>query len=246
MQALVGLVGSLDIKGAPYPLTGENTAQFLLLDQYKDVGRPGANDARLDLLETVARTTIDRLLSSSPDPIDLGLAMAPLIEQRRLFAWSPVPEEQAVFASAGMDGAPFSSIGDGEAGIVVTVNNAGGSKIDAFLELDVEVSGNQVEVTMTNNAPEDGYPDYVIGNLVGLPAGTSKLWIAIQSDRPVTGATLAGASVELSPSSPVRGYGYGVFAVIGPRSRSKLVLSLEATPGASPVEVVGRQALVVR
>ena len=58
LEQPVGLVGPLEIDGAP-PLAGSNTAQFLLVDQYfeTDVGE------RVDTLESLARTTIERLLS---------------------------------------------------------------------------------------------------------------------------------------------------------------------------------------
>ena len=48
------------------------------------------------MLEQVARGTIERLLSDAPpDPLELAKAMAPMVEQRRVYAWSADEQEQA-------------------------------------------------------------------------------------------------------------------------------------------------------
>lgn len=124
-------------------MTADNTAQFLLVDQYSqtDVAQ------RVDMLESVTRTTIERLLTVAPPaPLELGRTMAPLIEQRRVLAWAQEEAEQDVLTAATMDGAllgAMDELEDSEAddpidaeGLAVTVVNAGGSKIDTFLERD--------------------------------------------------------------------------------------------------------------
>ncbi len=183
LEQLVGLVGPLEPDSAPKPLTADNTAQFLLVDQYfqTDV------EQRVDMLESVARTTIERLLGVAPAaPLELGKALAPLIEQRRVLAWAPTEGEKAVLTTASMDGALLSGMGAADAqeaegtaaapqGVAVTVVNASGNKIDSFLERDYEYvrgpAGDDLRLSLTNTAPASGYPDYVIGNLASRPTG---------------------------------------------------------------------------
>ena len=57
LAKLVGLVGPIRV-GAPEPLVGENTAQFLLVDQY----RITSLQQRVDMLEQVARVAAPRRL----------------------------------------------------------------------------------------------------------------------------------------------------------------------------------------
>ena len=70
------------------------------------------------------------------------------------------------------------------------MSNGGGNKIDHFLqrrasyETSTDASGETtatLRLELTNNAPAEGYPRYVIGNLVGLPAGTSRLYVSFYS-----------------------------------------------------------------
>jgi hypothetical protein len=73
----------------------------------------------------------------------------------------------------------------------VTVDNASGNKIDYYLDLKVDYSvqinrsGNEAtataKITVTNSAPSTGLPDYVIGNLVGLPRGSNRMLLSIHS-----------------------------------------------------------------
>ena len=67
---------------------------------------------------------------------------------------------------------------DGGDGIAVTVDNANGNKIDAYLEMTVDYAPMEPDaqgklrstatVTLTNNAPAEGLPNYVIGNALRL------------------------------------------------------------------------------
>ena len=73
----------------------------------------------------------------------------------------------------------------------VTIDNASGSKIDYFLDLKVDYSvevarnSNEVKGTVSiaasNSSPSSGLPDYIIGNLVGLPRGFNRMLISIHS-----------------------------------------------------------------
>jgi hypothetical protein len=249
LEQLVGLVGPLEIEGATEPLTVDNTAQFLLVDQYfeEDVGE------RVDMLESVARTTIERLLSvAPPPPVDLAKAMAPLIEQRRVLAWSKSQAEQDVLTAAGLDGTLLEALKAADAsdagdpvhtdGLALTVVNAGGSKIDTFLMRDYDYAsdpdGDILRVRLTNTAPPAGYPEYVIGNLVGLPLGSSRLFLTVHATQSIQSASLGGELLDLSPGIEAGLNAYSVYVDIGPGASADLTFRFTPVDDATPREVV--------
>ncbi len=233
-EALVGLIGPLEVEGAAQPLTGATTADFLLLEQYTSVG---SKEERVDLLETVARETFDALLTTNPpDPIDLGRALAPMVDQRRLMGWARDAAEQAVISTAGMDGTVLSGL-DGADGVAVTVVNASGNKIDTFLRRSYEyrtaAEHDELRLRLTNGAPSEGYPDYVIGNSVGLPDGWSRLWLTVYLTRTVSSASIDGAELRLDPGFEAGLNAYSAFIDIGPGETADIALQLE--PAGQPI-----------
>ncbi len=97
--------------------------------------------------------------------------------------WTPDPTERAFLASIGMLG-DLPALDPTDGGFTVTVTNGSANKIETFLEREVTVNERTgpdgqrqlvADVTLTNNAPTTGLPDYVIGNTVDLPTGTSRL-----------------------------------------------------------------------
>jgi hypothetical protein len=231
LEQLVGLVGPLEIDGAPEPLTAANTSQFLLVDQYfqEDI------DARTDMLEQVARATIKQLLTGSPpDPLELAKAMAPLVEQRRVYAWAADDAEQAVLVAAHMDGELLDDL-DGGDGLSVSVVNASGNKIESFLQRDYRfdadvhsdgtVSGT-LALTFANEAPEAGLPPYVIGNAVGLPDGWSRIYVTVTSTMQVCGSAVGGEPTGLHRFEENGVSTYSTYLDVPPGGSTELRLDL--------------------
>lgn len=235
MEALVDLVGPLEIEGAPEPLTGENTAEFLLLDQYLAVEDQESNLQRQDMLESVAFEVVNRLLLDAPDPLDFGRAMAPFPDERRLYGWAPAPAEQQVLVDAGMDGELFADL-DGAPGVMVTLNNAGGSKIDSFLDEQLTVAGDELRLTLTNNAPAGGYPDYVIGNSSGLPDGTAKYRVTAFATEPIGKAALDGVPLATSASTENGAHAAAAFVNVAPGATRTVTFQLPNAAIATVVE----------
>lgn len=203
LQEVVDLVGPIDVAGAPAPLDGTSTANFLLVGQYQIADAA----QRTDLLESVARDTIRRLIGEqSPDPLDLGRALAPMVRERRVMAWSEHHDEQAMLIQAGLDGALLADA-EGADGVSVSVDNAGGSKIDTFLERELTLStdtagsGSHVLTIRLRNDPPLGLPDYVVGNLVNLPRGTSRLFVSVHTSMRLIAASDPGGPLGLQPSA---------------------------------------------
>ncbi len=181
LGALLRYTGPIHLPAFDQQVDEDNVVPFLLLDQY--VVGAADDGARADALAEAASLTLDALLAGAlPEPITLARDLAPLTSERRLLVWSADPSEQALLERVGLAGAipPL----DGADGWSVAVTNGGGSKIDSFLrraasyEAATDPATGETTATLrvrlTNTAPADGLPPYVIGNLVGLPPGTSR------------------------------------------------------------------------
>ena len=165
----------------------ENSIAFLLRDQYV----VGADDSeqRHDALAEAAVGTFDAILANGlPDPMSLSQAFGPLVSDRRLMFWSAHGDEQALLSRLGLDGAIPAL--DGADGWAVTVTNGAGNKIDSFLERRAryEASTDQtgdttgtLRIELTNTAPSEGLPPYIIGGPLQLPDGTSRLYVSVYS-----------------------------------------------------------------
>ncbi len=197
IAALMQYTGPIQLDGVEQPLTSDNAAQFILKDQYLISDQVG----RVDLLDEIARTVVQRLLTSSlPPPAELARTFGPLAQQGRLMAWSADPAEQDVFSRVRMAGT-FPALAGGD-GIAVTLDNDGPNKADAYLEMAVEyrieaddVDGRQratAIVTLTNRAPPSGLPDVVIGNELGLPRGTNRTWLSVYTALPMSAVSVDG------------------------------------------------------
>ena len=234
MAGLMAFTGPIEVEGIEQQLTSENVVQYIIQDQYL---LPD-NAQRIDLLETIARTTVDRLLAGAlPPPAELGSTFAPLAAQGRLMAWSADPEEQQLLTKVKMAGV-FPQLNGGD-GVAVTVDNGSGNKIDAYLEMKVDyVVTNQwadgwrestLTATLTNTAPTAGLPPYVIGNMVGLPDGTNRTWLSVYTALPMVGVEVDGVPDGMETSQV---FGWNVssrFVNVPPGGTVTLTLTLQGT-----------------
>ena len=212
IAALLTITGPIQVEGVAQAITAENAAQFILKDQYEIAD----GDGRVDVLDSIARTAVERLLTSSlPEPAELARTFGPLAQAGRLMAWSADADEQDVFARVSMDGA-FPELPNGD-GVAVVVDNASANKIDAYLDVAVEyriepdaADGQQratAVVTLANNAPQSGLPDVVIGNLVGLPPGSNRMWMSVYTVLPMVSVKVGG---EVSSMETGQVFGWNV------------------------------------
>jgi hypothetical protein len=215
--------------GAPLTIGAADLATFITQAQYVTFGDPAANSSlRADAVETIARTTLSRLLSGAlPPPAQLGRDFGPLASAGKLLAWSPIPDEELLFQRVRLAGA-FPAL-DGADGIAVTIDNAGANKLDAYLQLDTAhstafnsrngtTSGTTV-VTLTNTldpARAEGtpdaapLPDYVVGNPYDLDPGTNIARVVVYTALEPTAVSVDGGAV---PPTYERAFG-GWYATV--------------------------------
>ena len=205
IQTLLSYTDGITLTTVPVKLTSKNAAAFILKDQYAIAQD---NPTRIDALDEAAQKTVAALLAGAlPDPAQLGRDLGELATERRLLVWTKDPAEQDLLRHTGLIGAiPPAAGADGWS---FTVNNAGASKIDTYLQRKAsyrsttdpktgETTG-VLRVQLTNTAPASGLPDYVIGNAVDLPVGTSRLYVSFYSPMELQQATFQGQPVTLSP-----------------------------------------------
>lgn len=246
VERLVGLIGPVEIEEVGRPLTGDNTAQFLLLDQYQIADRT----QRRDLLDLVARELIERLLADAPDPLELGRALAPMVRQDRVLAWSPDADEQGLFSAIGMGGEMLPDLRGGD-GYGVTVANAANNKIDSFLEREVTLTRRTttdgavdvLTVTLRNDAPTEGFPPYVIDNTLGLPIGTTRIYVTVSTTATALEATIDGERAAVQPGTEAGFNTYSAFMTIEAGQSSTIELHLAPSAPDRPA-VFDEQPLV--
>jgi len=246
VQALMEYTGPIEVAELGASVTAANAAKFILEDQYVLAG-DGATDDRVDALQTLGEGVIERLLIGAlPEPSQLARDLGPLVEEHRLMMWTDDADEQRLFAATGLLGAMPALVQDG--GFSVIVANSGESKIDVFLDrrTDVRVltdaDGRRTlvaNVTLRNNAPSGGLPQYVIGNGYGLPAGTSRLIVNFFGPPSLMSVEQDGAAVAVQ-SLPEAGWmGYATEVVIGPGDTARYQVRFDlgaASAGGDPVD----------
>jgi Protein of unknown function (DUF4012) len=258
VAALLRYSGPIQLTTLDQLLTADSAAPFLLRDQY--VLGEADKKQRTDALAEAARLTFEALLNSDlPEPVTLARELGPLASERRMLMWSADPEEQALLEQVHMAGRipPL----DGADGWSFTVSNAAGNKIDSFLQRRARYDSSTdtasdettatLRVELTNTAPADGLPAYVIGNRIGAPAGTSRLYVSFYSPLALDGAVLDGEATGLTVGREEGWNVYSRFVDIPPGDTVTFELHLRGSvarpdevvtweqPMASPLEVLG-------
>jgi hypothetical protein len=253
LQALMSYTGPIEVPELDVTVEQSRAAEFILRDQYV----LGQDDVeRVEALDTLGREVIERLLSGNlPEPSVIARDFGPLIGERRLLFWTDDPDEQELLTRTGLAG-EIPPLGD-DGGFSVSVTNAGESKIDVFLDRDVDVrietadNGTRrlvADVTLTNNAPSSGLPRYVIGNNYGLPLGTSRMFVTFYGPPGLLTATRNGETVALAPQAEAGWLAYGLNDEIGPGEQVeyRLEFVLEPADGIVQGPVVWWQPLADR
>ena len=241
--ALLRYTGAVHVASLDQDVHPETAVPFLLREQYI-VGDDAAE--RTDALAEAAEQAFDGLIAGAlPDPFVLARDLGPLTSTRRLLVWSAHADEQDLIERVDIGGAipPL----DGTDGWSFTLNNAGGSKIDSFLERSAGYIAETDPVTgvtsatwrseLTNTAPAEGLPRYIIGNSTGEPQGTSRLWVTVYTPLGLDSMTVDGDAVAVEAGSEQGWNTYRWLIDVPPGASVMLVAELSGTV-VRPDEVV--------
>jgi hypothetical protein len=192
------LTGPVRVPGRAEPLTADNAAAFLLRDQYLSFAD---KNSRVDFLEDAARNVTDAFTRSTlPRPRAIGDALGPAARGGHLRIASFDRMGERLFRRIGVAGQFGHNPGDY---LAVVTQNASSSKLELFLHRTIDVrtrldpetgrERTRMTVTLRNDAPTEGLPDYVIANQVpGLPTGWNRLYLSLYSHLDLRGATVDG------------------------------------------------------
>jgi len=195
LDALLGVIGDVEVDGRAFR-QGE-ALDYLVRGQYA-VFNSDEVEERQDLLSILAAAVVEKLGSSSWDPIELLRQLEPVANSRHIMAYSIDPVQQAAWEAMGITGSL-----SGEQTAVFLLNH-GGSKLDTVMEIDVDATTARVgstttvsyDILVTNNASA-GLPEYVIGP-----------WESL--DLPRAGTYLGRVAVYAPGTATDLGFGYGV------------------------------------
>jgi hypothetical protein len=209
IAGILRLTGPVQLTHLAEPLTADNAPEILLRWQYEHFD--GASNQRVELLDEAARTTFDSLTRLSAfEPARWAEVLGPLVAQRRLMVSLNRPEEQELVQRLGLDGT-FPRA-DGSDFFSLVTQNGGRNKIDYYLHRKVDYRAvwdpetRQVRATATitlrNDAPPSGLPDYVIhdGGNPSQPDGTNWLWLNFYTPLAMESATVDGRPLRLITS----------------------------------------------
>jgi hypothetical protein len=213
-------------------VTGANAARVAMRDVYARFPRVEQNAARDVYLQQIARGAFDRLLSGGGEPRALVDALGRAAGEGRLLVYSGHDREQQRLARTPVGGVLSSDQGSR---VEVVVNNAGGTKLDYYLERRVEYGvaacgpgprQSEVRVTLRNTAPGGGaLPEYVRYRADRRPAearaaeGENRLLVSVFA--PV-GAAVQGARLDGQEA---------FFTETRERSRPVFDFAVELAPG---------------
>lgn len=250
----------------PVPIAGGRTlsagdaVQTLLSSVYAEIPDPQRQNL---FFESVAHSVFDAVASGRGRPATVLSNLVTAVDQRRVLLWSAHQKEQALLSPTALAGAlatkPTTSPVVG-----VYLNDGGASKLDYYLDYDVDVASRQcqsdrqvLEVTLHlhSKVPTGaaGLPDYVANNAPGLPRGVIRL--SLFTYAPVDGgfgrSTLDGRPNNLSTHTHDGRYVVAQTVDVAPGTRHTLTwrmvtgkgqterAQLRVTPGAH-TDGVGR------
>jgi hypothetical protein len=237
LAALMRYTGDVQVEGLDQSLTADNVADYLVRGQYVEFA--GQNEGRIDVLEEVARTTFERLTSVAlPGPRELSEALDPIVDAGHIQFAPLEPAPAAALEALGVTGA-LPALTEDQDSVAVTTSNAGASKIDAYLErtLDYRVQWDpemgqvtaMLRVQLTNTAPAEGLPDYVIGNAIGLPWGTNRSFLSIYSPYQMAAGRIDGQPAALQSEIETDRNVYSTFVSIPPGGTVTVEVDLTGT-----------------
>jgi Protein of unknown function (DUF4012) len=242
LRSLLILTGPVDVDGAT--IDAASVEAYLLHDQYVEFFGTGATTdaaqvAREDRLHSVARATLDAVGATAHLDLSALASIGQTLVERHMMAWSSIPEQQAAFEAAGMDGSVPAD------GVLVSVVNRGANKLDWFVDVDaaLDIEGTDgtdgtdrvtLTVNLLNAVDPAAEPRYVAGPYEpGLAAGDYLGVVTATIPGEATDVTVEGGSVVVAGRDG-DSLLYGAGIQVGPGTGTTVVFRFKLGPGDPP------------
>lgn len=185
LEALIGITGDVELPQHGLTLTGSNTAQFFVFDQYETIPD---KVVRTKVFDALIATFFERLSGELAIDTNRAGGLVTAVREGRLGFATTNTNELEVLSNVGL----ARSFGHDQVGDFLAVShlNAGPNKLDAYLRRDIRyevavdpATGNlsaTLIIDLTNNAPP-GLPSYVTGNRRDLPEGTNRAMLVVHT-----------------------------------------------------------------
>lgn len=234
LATLLRYTDPVAVEGLDEPIREDNAVEFLQREQYLEFAD---RDEGIDVLETVARATFERLaIADLPSPRALADAFDPMVDGGHI-QFVPYDVETFLWLDGlNVTGRMPDVVGDS---LAVTTSNTGGSKIDLFLErrLRYDVTWDPatralkgtIAVALTNTSPSTGLPPDVIGNLVGAPPGTNRSFLSVYSPLTLDQARVDGQVRPFEPGMESKRNVYSTTVQIPPGGTVLVELDVSGT-----------------
>lgn len=252
LAALLKLTGPVTLEGVPEPLTAENAARYLLVEQYL-TGEPSGQ--RKDRLLSASKQTFEALTTRDlPSPKEIVEVLGPVVRGGHLLFSTKDKGPEDFLKRIGLTGGFIETAG--REFLDVRTSNSSGNKIDAYLQREIDYQGSYdqqtgkvdaaLTISLRNDAPASGLPDYVIANSFGLPAGTNRMLVSVFTSGEVDRATIDGSPLALQREDEYGGRVYSALVAVPPTSVSTIELHMSGSlPAGSPFRfAMGHQPLV--
>jgi hypothetical protein len=206
LRRLLGVVGPVVVEGRRY--SASNVERLVMHDLYAAFGSKRRDiEARHHELGQLAEATFLALAHRHWDPHAFLKALSATARGRHLLLWSSRPDEEDAWQRLGVDGALRRD------GLMVTVQNHGGNKLDWFLRPTVTVATRRLKdgyrkvtlrITIDNPTPQN-QPANITGGGTFVPVGTYRAFVAVYLPGWATNVEIQGSSTLIAgPDGPMR------------------------------------------
>ncbi len=209
----------------------------VMLRQYLGFAGYPDQEARRDRLSEIARGALDQLDQGGWHAADLVDQLRGAAQGRHLLAWSSHTRQQAGWVAAGIDGELSPD------DVLVGLHNRAGNKLDPFIAVKGKVETRAVasgwavtlEMSLQNNTPATGLPQYVQGPYPGSRGAAAGLYQAFAVfELPRYAATVRvevdGKAVTLVTGGPDGPSQVAAAYVEVPRGQSRRVVARFVVP----------------
>jgi len=230
LAALLKIIGPVEVSGRRYDAS--NVERLVMHDLYQRFGAD--QERRQHEFSALATATFRALTDRHWDARVLIQTLSRAARGRHLLFWSSEAAQQDMWRRLGVDGSLARD------GLMITIQNQGGNKLDWFLRPSMSISTAKksdgytrvtVDVHIDDPAPVGEAP-YIVGTGSIVPVGGYRAFVAAYLPGWATNVDLSGgATIVFGPDGPMRVVGTRIDIARG--DTKDIRVAFDAPPGAS-------------